>query len=304
MRTSVLVTNYNYAEYVCDAVRSILKQTLPPNEIIVVDDGSSDDSFDRLRQEFGSEPSVHLIRKDNGGQLSAFNFAYQMATGDLIFFLDSDDLYKETYIEKAVSFYDSQCECDFLYCAIEEFGSSDEVVRDYERDTDLGFSVVSTIETSAWIGGRTSSLSMRKSILDRFMPIPLEQDWRVRADDCLVFGTSIAGAHKFFLAEPLVRYRVHGDNAWYGKKLNKHEGYHYQLKINTLIAHFLKLFGYNRPALADLIVREFTSTKDARNYKEFRRYQKVIRKSHRVWRWQRAQQRGLKKAYRKMRKNG
>jgi glycosyltransferase involved in cell wall biosynthesis len=115
MKISVLINNYNYAEYVYDAVDSVLSQTRLPSEIIVVDDGSTDDSFDRLSKAFGSETIVQIISKENGGQLSAFNTGYQLATGDLIFFLDSDDLYKETYLEEAVAFYKSNSECDFLY---------------------------------------------------------------------------------------------------------------------------------------------------------------------------------------------
>ena len=80
-----------------------------------MDDGSTDDSFDRLSKEFDSETIVRIISKENGGQLLAFNTGYQLATGDLIFFLDSNDLYKETYLEEAVAFYKSNSECDFLY---------------------------------------------------------------------------------------------------------------------------------------------------------------------------------------------
>ncbi|MGB9499230.1 MAG: glycosyltransferase family 2 protein [Dissulfuribacterales bacterium] len=81
MKISVLINNYNYEKYVCDAVKSVLQQSLLPDEIIVVDDGSSDDSVFRLKQKFGAESRVKVISKENNGQLSSFNTGYQIASG-------------------------------------------------------------------------------------------------------------------------------------------------------------------------------------------------------------------------------
>ncbi len=104
MKCSVLVNNFNYANYVCHAVHSALEQTRVPDEIIVIDDGSTDSSIVLLQREFGAELRVKIISKENGGQLSAFNRGHQHASGEIIFFLDADDLYKEDYIERALSF--------------------------------------------------------------------------------------------------------------------------------------------------------------------------------------------------------
>ena len=285
MKISVLINNYNYEKYVCDAVKSVLQQSLLPDEIIVVDDGSSDDSVFRLKQEFSAESRIKIISKENNGQLSSFNTGYQIARGDLIFFLDSDDLYKKRYIEKAVSFYDSHDECDFLYCAHQNFGASDTLIRDYENDKDLGFSVIAAARIKIWIGGPTSTISMRKFILDRFMPIPLESDWRIRADDCLVLGSSFARAHKFFLAEPMVLYRFHGDNNFSGRILSDHHKYDYNIKRNILKSYFTKTLGYDPDALLGNLYEEIASTKDVRTPKEIKKYRKIIMRSNRTWFW-------------------
>jgi glycosyltransferase involved in cell wall biosynthesis len=88
MKISVVIPCYNSAQWVGAAVRSVQAQTRPPGEIIVVDDGSTDDPAAALR-EFGE--GVRLIRRDNGGLSAARNTGMQAAAGEWLLFLDADD---------------------------------------------------------------------------------------------------------------------------------------------------------------------------------------------------------------------
>src|SRR5215510_4209515 len=90
-KTSCLISNYNYKRYIADAVDSALAQTAPLDEIIIVDDGSTDGSQEFIRDRY-YHPKIQLITKENGGQLSCFNEGFRVATGDVIFFLDADDV--------------------------------------------------------------------------------------------------------------------------------------------------------------------------------------------------------------------
>ncbi|GAA6621730.1 glycosyltransferase family 2 protein [Scytonema sp. NUACC26] len=218
MKVSVLINNYNYQQYVLDAIDSVLKQSIPVDEIIVVDDRSTDGSVQILKDKFADHETVKLVLKEeNQGQLSSFNEGFQAARGELICFLDADDIYKENYIEEIVNFYKEHPECDFLFCSAELFGNEERIASCYDKTRDLGISRIVTLYNRLWIGHRTSTLSMRKSVLEKLLPIPYLEDWRMRADDCLVYGASIVGARKFYLAQPLVRYRVHGNNGHYGR---------------------------------------------------------------------------------------
>lgn len=96
MRVSVVIPTYNSAPLVVEAVRSVLAQTRPAAEVLVVDDGSTDDTADRLA---GFGPSVRVIRKENGGVSSARNRGVSEATGDLIAFLDADDVWHPRKLE-------------------------------------------------------------------------------------------------------------------------------------------------------------------------------------------------------------
>jgi glycosyltransferase involved in cell wall biosynthesis len=97
---SVIVNNFNYARYVGAAIDSALAQTHPATEVIVVDDGSTDESREIIAS-YGDRLRAAL--KDNGGQGSAFNAGFAASTGDVVCFLDADDVLDPDAMERAVA---------------------------------------------------------------------------------------------------------------------------------------------------------------------------------------------------------
>jgi len=97
---SAIIPTYNRAHVICDAVESILAQTYRPIEVIVVDDGSKDDTLQRLK-EYGDR--IRVISQANAGPAAARNRGIAMAQGELIAFLDSDDLWLPQKIERQVA---------------------------------------------------------------------------------------------------------------------------------------------------------------------------------------------------------
>jgi hypothetical protein len=85
---AAVVVNYNYADFVGDAIDSVLAQHEAFSEVVVVDDGSTDGSVELIRR-FG--PGVRLVTKHNGGQLSACLAGYRATTAPYVYFLDADD---------------------------------------------------------------------------------------------------------------------------------------------------------------------------------------------------------------------
>jgi glycosyltransferase involved in cell wall biosynthesis len=90
MRVSVVIPTYNSGPLVVEAVESALGQTAPPHEVIVVDDGSTDDTADRLAR-FGGR--IHYLRQANARVAAARNTGLRAATGDAVAFLDADDVW-------------------------------------------------------------------------------------------------------------------------------------------------------------------------------------------------------------------
>jgi glycosyltransferase involved in cell wall biosynthesis len=90
---SVVIPSYNRAHCVCRAVDSVLGQTHPHVEAIVVDDGSKDGTDELVRRTYAGDPRVRVIRKPNGGVSSARNEGMRAARGEFVALLDSDDAY-------------------------------------------------------------------------------------------------------------------------------------------------------------------------------------------------------------------
>jgi len=89
MLISVVINNYNYAPFLRSCIDSCLHQGYEKKEIIVVDDGSNDDSREVI-DSYGAQ--VSCIYKSNGGQASALNSGFALSSGDVVVFLDSDDV--------------------------------------------------------------------------------------------------------------------------------------------------------------------------------------------------------------------
>ena len=100
---SVVIPVWNREQCIADAVQSVLTQTHPHVECIVVDDGSTDATVDRVRGAFGDDPRVSLIVAGHGGVSAARNRGVAAATGRFVTFLDSDDLMAPARIERQLA---------------------------------------------------------------------------------------------------------------------------------------------------------------------------------------------------------
>ena len=109
---TILVPVYNRAGPLVEAVQSCIDQTWRPIEILVIDDGSSDDPAAALLP-FGD--AVRIVRKPNGGVASARNVGVQLAEGDFIHLLDSDDLLRPTAIESKIAAFAAVADADLCY---------------------------------------------------------------------------------------------------------------------------------------------------------------------------------------------
>ncbi|HEY2415521.1 MAG TPA: glycosyltransferase [Pirellulaceae bacterium] len=256
-KTTCLINNYNYARFVHEAVDSALAQTLPFDEIIVVDDGSTDESVQTLTRRFGDQPRVRIISKQNGGQLSSFNEGFLRSTGDILFFLDADDIYEPAYVQSMLGLYAQRPEIDFAFCALRLFGADEGEQYRYPENTDFGYTAALTFFSMPWLGNATSCISARRPLLSRFLPLPNTHDWRIRADDCLVFGAGMAGGRKYFLHECLVRYRVHGNNGFYGRGLDEVCDYPRLMTLQRLRGVLAQRLGLRNDMVAAQIAAEF-----------------------------------------------
>lgn len=129
-KVSVIIPAYNKADFTVQTVESVLRQTYPNIEIIVVDDGSTDQTRQRLAI-FGSR--IQYIYKDNSGACSARNRGIQLAQGEFIAFLDCDDLYEENKIELCVDFLRKNKDFGFVHTAAYFIDEQGEITDKYSH---------------------------------------------------------------------------------------------------------------------------------------------------------------------------
>jgi glycosyltransferase involved in cell wall biosynthesis len=120
MKVSIVIVNYNLGRFLGQAIESALAQTYPDTEIIVIDDGSTDNSADVIAS-FGD--LIVSVFKENGGQASCYSTGLSLAKGHLILYLDSDDFLYPHCLEEAVGNWKEGCvKIHFYLDIVDEHG--------------------------------------------------------------------------------------------------------------------------------------------------------------------------------------
>ncbi len=277
------------ATFVIEAVESALAQSRRAVQVIVVDDGSTDGSESLLRERFGDDERVTLLTGSNGGQLSAFQRGVDEVRAEVICFLDSDDRWEPDYLARLGELYDARKDIDFVFSDLQLFDQQDRVMKFHDRAVDLGYTAISTYVLTQWYGAPTSALSMRASWARQALDLPeaFQRTWRLSADNCLVFGCSVLGAHKYYLPTGCVGYRIHGKNGWWSNQSPRIE-YVNKMTSSALIRHYADRVGMG-PECIEFSKLEFM-TKPHPTWSETKRYVRLVM-MRRVspWRkWERA----------------
>ena len=121
---SVVVTCYNYGKYLERCLNSVLAQTYKDYEIIVINDGSTDNT-DEVVAPYLSNPNLKYIKQDNTGQTVAKNNGITHASGEFIAFLDADDLWEKDKLEKQIILFKDP-EVGVVYSGFTQIGENDE----------------------------------------------------------------------------------------------------------------------------------------------------------------------------------
>ena len=121
---SIIMPTYNYGKYIGAAVDSVLAQTFGDWELLVIDDGSDDDTADRIgayQEQEKSAGRIRYLKVPHGGVAAARNAGLREARGQLICFLDSDDRFAETKLEKELAYLEAHPEEDAVFSRIRNY---------------------------------------------------------------------------------------------------------------------------------------------------------------------------------------
>ena len=202
---SVIIPTFNYGRYISDAIGSVLNQNLSPFEIVVVDDGSTD-ATESIVRSLGNR--VQYIKQQNAGVCAARNRGVAESTGELIAFLDADDTWESTKLEKQLKVLETDLEIGLVHCGMREF------------DSETGKTIAMHVKgQEGWIAdelllwerpaiiGPGGTIMVRRDVFEAVGGF----DQRMKVSEDWDFCYRVARKYKVgFVAEPLVNYRSHG----------------------------------------------------------------------------------------------
>jgi Glycosyl transferase family 2 len=210
---SVLIDTYNHERFIEKAINSVLEQDFPAaeREIIVVDDGSTDRTPE-IVQRF--EPNLRYIRKENGGQASAFNAGIPECRGQIIAFLDGDDYWLPGKLSRVTEVLSKNPAVGFVGHAIKEsLTDGQERISAPAKDEKFRIQSLDSAKLfrlrKSFLG--TSRMTMRAEIARRILPVP--EALVFEADEYL-FTLAAVMSEVVILKEPLTCYVIHGSNLY------------------------------------------------------------------------------------------
>jgi len=217
----VVIPSFNHVRFIAEALRSVLSGPFEDLEVILVDDGSTDDTLDVV-DGFRRDRRLSVHTQENQGAHAALNRGVSLARGDLIFILNSDDAFEPERIPCLVELFEADPElavaASWLH-VVDEGGASLGIKRGAAnmppwppprrgpRLSDLGDPHLALLEQN-WVA-TTSNVAFRRDLFEdnglRFLPLRYAHDWDFLLSAC-------ACGRIAMVEQPLVRYRVHGDN--------------------------------------------------------------------------------------------
>ena len=207
---SIVINNFNYARYLPAAIDSALGQDHASVEVIVVDDGSTDESRD-VMAEYADR--VRPVLKENGGVASALNAGFLASAGEFVIFLDADDYLHATAASKVVQASTDTCaKVQYRLSVVDRDGNRRGADPPLDVPMPSGDIVPQLLRTGRYTTPVTSGNAYSRRVLEQVMPIP-EKEFVISADGFLnavfpFYGEVVS------IDEELGSYRQHGANRW------------------------------------------------------------------------------------------
>jgi glycosyltransferase involved in cell wall biosynthesis len=246
---SILINNYNYGRFLQEAIDSALNQTYSPTEVIVVDDGSTDNSREIIAS-YGNK--IIPVLKENGGQASAFNAGFAASRGDIICFLDSDDAFlpeKVTQVIDAlgdrqdlglcchpVKWVDINGQPSVTNSSQDSSSTTKNYHNEPKREYDLRADLKSgKVRNKFPIFTPTSGLTFRRSLLQQILPMPEAKN--IGLNDAYMDFIALGLSKIIILDKELALYRIHGSNAY----TMRNDGQKVKARINMLTSYWMRV---------------------------------------------------------------
>ncbi|MCU0914606.1 MAG: glycosyltransferase [Planctomycetes bacterium] len=218
---SVIVPLYNKGPYVVRALRSVLGQTYPDFELIVVDDGSTDNGPEQVRT--SGDPRLRMVRQANAGPGAARNRGLAEATGRYVAFLDADDEWLPTYLERTVRILDEYPRCAAVASTYFLGADKTDITAKFrglgmtEGPWDIGMCRTRRELRGAVYAVNSSTTTARRCILEACGGF-YQKDHCTLGEDYYLWVQVLFGHEIYRLLEPLVWYHLEASELGVGPK--------------------------------------------------------------------------------------
>lgn len=205
---TVVIPAYNSARYICDAIDSVLNQTFKDYEIIVVDDGSTDNTMEVLKK---YETVIRYIFQENKGPNAARNAGIINSSASYIAFLDADDVWLPQKLEKQMELLSAEPELGLVGCGFYKIDESDNIIQQANGASykDRG-SLLKDLSIRSIASGSASGIIISREC---FKKSGLFDESLRGSEDRDMWLRIIRNYEAKFVSEPLVRIRIHKHNA-------------------------------------------------------------------------------------------
>ncbi|WP_027145632.1 glycosyltransferase family A protein [Mesorhizobium sp. WSM3626] len=205
---SVIIPAYNAQDTIDETLRSVRSQSYKALEIIVVDDGSRDQTVAIARRHMEIDPRVRLIEQANAGVAAARNRGWQAARSDMIAFVDADDLWAPTKIERQMAVFDRTDEkVGLVYCWYLVVDAQGAVTDDRHRPNWRG-DVLERLFHGNFVGNGSAALVRRQALIDAGGFESGLREAGAQGCEDILFYCRVAEGYQFeVVEEPLVGYR-------------------------------------------------------------------------------------------------
>lgn len=201
---SVIIPVYNGRNYISKTIRSVYNQTYTNFEIIIINDGSTDDTLGVIEKEFYDRKNLHVYTNNNRGVSYSRNYGMLQATGDIIALLDADDIWYSQNLEKKINILNSNHKIDFTFSNMGAIDENDLRLQDPEIGKGENLFKNILFWNGEVIPGPCSNLVFRRKILES---ISFNENLSTAADQYFTLELSFS-YNGVFIPEKTWDYRI------------------------------------------------------------------------------------------------
>ncbi|MCM1003744.1 MAG: glycosyltransferase [Candidatus Gastranaerophilales bacterium] len=271
MKISVVMTSYNYAEYISEAIESVINQTYTDWELVIVDDGSKDDSLEIIKKYQKSDKRIKLFQHKNGknkGLAASLKLGIEKAESDWIAFLESDDCFHLNSLEEKVRVIE-ELNPDLLFTDVNLFQDRERInyMSKHLQEIQDNYTVMNE---SGFIDD-FSTIIREANIIPTFSVVILKKTNIAKCDFSSPFKASLdyflwnqfQNSRVYYLHKKLTNWRMHKDSyinqdkhSWISRYIFHTRLYYFTIQNKSLLKRIFLILDYMRKRIIYLRVNK------------------------------------------------